>query len=283
MVKIVTDSTADIPAGVAAELGIGVVPVIVEIDGVTHQDGVTLSREKFYANLDTYRDIPKTAAPSSAAFLNLYRAAGEQGAQEIVSIHLNRNFSALCDVVELAAREYQAESGLPVRVVDSETVTMGLGWLAISAARMARQGASATKIVQRVNAMRPQVYIYALVDTLRYLRRSGRANALTAGIGDMLQIKVLLGVHDATVAQIERIRTRARGISRMLEVVHRHTHVQHLSVLHTSNGMDEDVQHMRQSLSDLCPLSQQFALQVTPVIGAHVGPQAVGVALVTDV
>jgi fatty acid-binding protein DegV len=127
------------------------------------------------------------------------------------------------------------------------------------------------------------VYIYALIDTLQYLRKSGRASAFTAGIGDMLQIKVLLSVHNSVVSQIDRIRTRSRGIARLLEAAHSHRHVQHLSVLHTSDGMEADINYLQTQLSDLAPIDQQFALQVTPVIGAHVGPMAVGVALIADV
>jgi DegV family protein with EDD domain len=160
---------------------------------------------------------------------------------------------------------------------------MGLGWLAMTAAHLAGHGSSATEIISRVEALRSHVYIYAIVDTLQYLRKSGRANPLVAGIGDMLQIKIVLGVHNGTIAQIDRIRTRTRGIARLLELAHTHRHVQHLSVLHTSNNMENDVRYLQSQLSDLSPIDQQFALQVTPVIGAHVGPLALGVAMVADV
>jgi len=182
----------------------------------------------------------------------------------------------------VAAREMAAE-GLPVRVVDSESVTMGLGWLAITAARMARQDKSAAEIVSYIGSLRSHVRIYALVDTLRYLRRSGRANALMAGLGDMLQIKLLLRVHDGLVEQVERIRTRTRGLARLGEVVHAHHKVEHLSVLHTTTGQADDIAQLRAQCGDLVPLDQQYAIQVTPVIGAHVGPMAVGVAMVADV
>jgi DegV family protein with EDD domain len=168
-------------------------------------------------------------------------------------------------------------------VIDSETVTMGLGWLAMTVARMAGSGSSAAEIISRVKSLRSHVYIYAIVDTLKYLRKGGRANSLVAGIGDMLQIKIVLGVHNGLIAQIDRIRTRSRGITRLLELAHSHRNVQHLSVLHTSNNMENDLKSMQAQLSDICPIAHQFALQVTPVIGAHVGPQALGVALVADV
>jgi DegV family protein with EDD domain len=282
MIKIVTDSTSDVPADLAAQLGISVVPVILEIDGATYRDGITITRRQFYTNLERYREIPKTAAPSPEEFVRVFRAAQADGADEIVSIHVNRKFSALCDAAALAARDVAA-SGLRVHVIDSETVTMGLGWLAIVAARMARQGARSAEIIRHVEALRPRVFIYALVDTLKYLRKGGRANALTAGIGDMLQIKILLSVHDGLVTQVDRIRTRSRGIARLVEMAHRHRNAQTLSVLHTSEGTENDVRHLQAQLSDLMPVEQQFAMEVTPVIGAHVGPMAVGFTLVADV
>jgi DegV family protein with EDD domain len=282
MIKVVTDSTSDVPPEIAAELNISVVPVIVQIDGISYLDGITLTRQQFYDDLNSYHEIPKTAAPSPEAFAKVFRQAGAQGAEDIISIHVNRKFSGLCGVVEVAAQDVAAD-GLRVHVVDSETVTMGLGWLAVTAARMARAGARANQIVSAIEAMRQHVYIYAMMDTLQYLRRSGRANALIAGLGDMLQIKVLLGVHNSVVTQVDRIRTRSRGMARLVEVAHAHRSVQHLSVLHTSNGMVNDLTYLQSQLSDLMPAERQFVLQVTPVIGAHVGPMAVGVAVVADV
>jgi DegV family protein with EDD domain len=282
MIKIVTDSTSDLPTDIATQLGISVVPVIVEIDGNSLLDGATLTRQQFYANLEKYRDIPKTAAPSPQQFIDVYRAVQSPDTEDVISIHLNRKFSGLCDVVDVAAREVAAD-GIRVHVINSETVTMGLGWLAITAAHMAGHGNSATEIISRVEALRSQVYIYAIVDTLKYLRKGGRANPLVAGIGDILQIKIVLGVHNGAIAQIDRIRTRTRGIARLLELAHTHRKVQHLSVLHTSNNMEDDVNYLQTQLSDLSPIDQQFALQVTPVIGAHVGPLALGVAMVADV
>ncbi|MCL5995208.1 MAG: DegV family protein [Chloroflexi bacterium] len=282
MIKIVTDSTSDVPPDIAAQLGISIVPVIVQIDGVSYLDGVTLSRQQFYSNLDSYREIPKTAAPSPETFVKVFREARNQGADEIIAIHVNRKFSALCNVAEVAAQEVATE-GLRVHVVDSKTVTMGLGWLAIIAARLVQTSQSAQDIVHTIESMRKQVYVYPLIDTLKYLRKSGRASALMASIGDMLQIKILLSVYDGLISQVDRIRTRSRGIARMLEVAHGHHNVQYISVMHTSNDMQADMTHLQTHLSDLIPVEQQMAVQVTPVLGTHVGPMAVGIAMVADV
>ena len=283
MIKIVTDSTSDVPSNIATELGISVVPVLVETDGVTLLDGVTLSREQFYAKLDQYRTIPKTASPSPADIASVYRSAKAEGADEIISIHVNRKFSGLCSAAEAAAREV-AEEGTRVHVVDSESVSMGLGWLAISAARMAREGGKADEVLPYIEALRSRVCMYAIIDTLKYLRKSGRANALMAGVGDMLQLKILLSVQHGVVNQIDRIRTRPRCLARMVDVVHeRHQSLQHLSVLHTSGGQENDTAYLGEQLKDLVPKDQQYDIQVTPVLGTHVGPMSLGLIVVDDV
>ncbi|MCL4504622.1 MAG: DegV family protein [Chloroflexi bacterium] len=282
MVKIVTDSTSDIPAEIAEQLNVSVVPVIIEIDGATQLDGVTLTRRQFYANLEHYREIPRTAAPSPLEFAAIYRAAKASGVADIVSIHLNRKFSGLCAAVDVAAQEVKAE-GVTVHVIDSESVTMGLGWLVITAAQMANQGAGVQAIVDRIMSLRRHMRVYALIDTLKYLRKGGRANALVAGIGDMLQIKVLINVHDGNIEQVDRIRTRARGIARLLDVAHSHRSVHHLSVLYTTTGAESDIANLQSQLCDLVPLDQQYKMQITPVIGSHVGPMALGLAMTVDV
>lgn len=282
MVKIVTDSTSDVPLDAARELDIGMVPVIVEIDGTSYLDGVTLSRQQFYRHLDAYREIPRTAAPSVDVFKSAYRAAKATGASEVISIHLNRRFSVLPEVAGMAAHEV-ADEGIHVSIVDSESVTMGLGSLVIRAAQMAQHGSPTDEVVRQIEMLRPHVRIYAVVDTLRYLRRSGRANAMLAGLGDMLQLKILLCVRNGLVEQIDRVRTRARGLSRLVELAHMHRHVQHLSVLYTTMGQGHDITMLQENCTDLVPHNKQYDIQVTPVLGAHVGPMAIGLAMLADV
>ena len=282
MVKIVTDSTSDLPTEIASQLDISVVPVILQIDGTTLVDGISITRQQFYANMNSYRDIPKTASPSLDEFVRVYRSRLTHAEDEVVAIHVNRKFSGLCNMADVAAREVNA-SGQKVTVVDSETVTMGLGWLAITAARMAREGATASAIIERVKDLRMHVRIYALIDTLKYLRKGGRANAVVAGIGDMLKIKVLICVRDGNVEQLDRVRTRARGISRLIEAAHTHQHTSHLSVLSTTTGAENDIANLRLQLSDLVPYDQQYTMQVAPVIGTHVGPMALGLAMAVNV
>ncbi len=285
MISVVTDSTSDLPAQTARDLGIEVVPVLVEADGVIRRDGVDLPREQFFAELPTYRDC-KTAAPSAADFIAAYERQISQGATEILSIHLGRRYSALCDSARVAAQEMTAR-GVPVRVIDSGTLTICLGWMAQTAAELARQGADASEILRAIDAMRPRGVIYAMADTLKYLRRSGRVSALTAGIGDLLQIKLLVDVRNGEINQMDRVRARSRGIQRLIDAAHelagQRQGVERLAVLHSGGDVMDDVRRAQASLAGLLPVEQQQMMLITPVIGAHFGPLGVGVALLTRV
>ncbi|MCS7061383.1 MAG: DegV family protein [Anaerolineae bacterium] len=285
MIRVVTDSTADLPKQIAHELGIEIVPVLVEADGVTYRDGADLPREQFFAQLPNYREC-KTAAPPVADFIAAHERQIAQGATEIVSIHIGRRYSALCDAATLAAQEISAR-GVPVHVIDSGTLTVCLGWMALQAAELARQNAGLNDIVSAIDAMRPRGVIYAMADTLKYLRRSGRVSALTAGIGDLLQIKLLVEVGAGDVRQFDRVRTRNRGLQRLIEasreLAERRGGVQRMAVLHSGGAVMDDVQYVQAALADMMPLDQQWMMSITPVIGAHFGPRGVGVAVLTSV
>jgi DegV family protein with EDD domain len=277
MIRVVTDSTADIPDEMAAQLGITVVPMLVNIDGTMREDGISLTREEFYTQLPHYRDLPKTAANSPGVLMDTYRSLN---ADQIISIHIGRKISGVCNAADVAAADMRGE-GLDVRVVDSESLTMGLGWLVITAARMAGQGATADAIVAEIERLRAQTYILAMADTLKYLRKSGRVSAVTAGIGELLQIKLLVNVNNGIIGQFDRVRTRGRGIERLIEEAHKLPgQVQHLSLLYSGGDQQSDIALLRSRLSDLATIEPEQPVLVTPVIGAHVGPAALGVAVV---
>lgn len=285
MIKIVTDSTSDLPPEVARDLGIALVPVLIEIDGATWRDGVDLQRERFFAELPAYHNC-KTAAPPAADFITAYKRQVEAGATEIISVHLGRRYSALCDSAMIAAQEMTAH-GVPVRVVDSGTLTICLGWMAQTAAELARQGVDMPGILKAIDAMRPRGVIYAMADTLKYLRRSGRVSAITAGIGDLLQIKLLVYVNDGEINQLDRVRARGRGIQRLIDAAHQlagqRQGVEQLAILHSGGDVMDEVRRIQDSMAGLLPVEKQQVMLITPVIGAHFGPRGIGVALLTRV
>ncbi|MCS7056498.1 MAG: DegV family protein, partial [Thermoflexales bacterium] len=272
MVKVVTDSTCDVPADTVARLGITVLPMIVEVDGVTHRDGVTLTRQHFYDSLPSYATFPKTAAASPELFADAYRAARADGADAVVSVHIARTVSGVCNAAELAASDVAGE-GISVRVVDSGSMTMGLGWLVITAAEMAQQGASLDEIVAALEAMKQRIRILAMADTLKYLRKSGRVSLLTAGIGELLQIKLLVELKQGTVTPLDRVRTRRRGVERLLEEVRKTPgRPRCFSIVYTGGEQTGDIELVRRELQPIAPIEPPDPVLVTPVIGAHFGP-----------
>lgn len=278
MIKIVTDSTADVPDALAQELGIAVAPALLEIDGTTYLDNVTLTRDQFYQDLPTYRDFPKTAAAPVATFTDLFRAAQQSGADDIISIHLSHKFSGMVNSAHVAADEVKDE-GIRVHVVDSGSVSMGFGWHCIIAAQMAQQAADVPAILQRLQELAANTVIYLLFDTLKYLRKGGRVSALTAGVGDLMQIKLLLEVKDGNLNQIDRIRLRARGLDRLVELAQTRGKAERLSIAYTGAATDKDLLALQARVAPLCaePLT---LYRVSPVLGAHFGPGGLGVVMV---
>jgi DegV family protein with EDD domain len=282
MIQAITDSTCDLAPDLVQRLGITVVPMVVNIDGRDYLDGVELTREQFYSGLPSYHDIPKTAANSPGTLADAYRAAQAQGATQIVSIHIARKVSGVCAAADVAAADVAGE-GIEVRVIDSGSMSLGLGWLCVTAAEMAQQGASLQAIVAAVEAQRERTRIVAMADTLKYLAKSGRVSTLTAGIGALLQVKLLIELQNGMITPIDRVRTRSRGIARMLDQVKKMPGKPlHYSILHSTGDMAQDIDLVRSQLAPIAPIEPVEPVLVTPIIGTHFGPMGLGVVVVNE-
>lgn len=281
MIKIVTDSTSDLSQEVAQQLGITVVPMVVNIDGKDLLDGVEITREQFYAGMPAYHDFPKTAANSPAALADAYRAAKAEGATEIISVHIARKVSGVCAAADVAAGDVKDE-GIVVHVVDSGSMSLGLGWLAVTAAKMAGAGASSPDILAALESQRKRTRIFAMVDTMKYLRKGGRVSAMTAAMGELLQVKLLVGLQDSEITQIDKVRTRARGIDRLIEEARKTlAPVELHSILRTGGEQSKDLAALEQALAGLGPRKPETPTLVTPIIGTHIGPLGLGVMLLS--
>lgn len=276
-VRILTDSTSDVPPEVAAQLRITVVPAYVQISNRSYRDGPYsegLSREEFYAQLPTMLSMPTTSVPPAHEFATAYRSLiGE--ADELIAIIVSSNLSGMYSVAHLGAQEMP---DLKIHIVDSGQVTMGLGWMVIAAAEAAADGKSAQEILALVESMKPRVHVYAMLDTLEYLHRSGRVSWAQARAAQILRIKPIVGVLLGKVRDLGRTRTRRRAIERLVELTHALGPLERLAILHTYAPETED---LRQRLSSFCSPRHLLTVAVTTIIGAHVGPQGLGVAAVT--
>jgi DegV family protein with EDD domain len=274
LVKIVTDSTADIPEELSAELGITIVPCNVHFGLETYRDGIELSKEEFYTRLKTSPTLPTTSAPAAGLFEATYRKLASE-TDQILSIHLASALSAIYNSACLGA---EAISDAEIALIDSGQASMGLGWLVIAAARAAQEGQSLAQIVALVEDIMPRVRVFAALDTLEYLQKGGRVGKTVAVLGALLNIKPLVEVRDSAVLPLERVRTRRRSIQRLIELAAELGPLEELAVLH-SNAPGK-ARRLAEEISFLHPLERILIAEVGVIIGTHAGPNGLGVACV---
>lgn len=277
-IRIVTDSTCDLPPALAAAHDITVLPTYVNVGQESFLDGVDLTRTEFYERLPQYQSPPTTAAPPVGTFAATYEKLAGEGASAILSIHLASALSGVLNVARLGA---EAAEDIDVTLFDSRQISMGLGFLALSAARAAQSGAPMDGIVAALEETVPRVHVFAALDTLEYLRRSGRVSWPEFGLGTLLRIKPLVHVHEGQVHSLEKVRTQSRALNHLLQHVANLGPLTELALLHTANP--QGAERLRSQAAGLIPANYDpVAVEVTPTIGAHVGPGALGFACVVD-
>lgn len=274
-VAVVTDSTADVPPQEVQRLNINVVPAVLTIDGQTYTDGVELSREEFYARMPEMKRPATTAVPSPITFEQMYRTLFEQGFEKILSIHISSHLSGMLNAASRAAQAFENR----VHCFDSLQVSMGLGFQVMEAAAAALTGETMESLKKIVHQARDKVHLAALIDTLEYLKRSGRVSWIRAGLGDLLKLKLLVGVQDGVVERIDNVRTKRKGLEAMLETARSWQPLQRLAVLHS--GIPDQAADFVERVRDLAAESP-LIVDVTTVIGAHVGPGSIGLAGLSD-
>jgi DegV family protein with EDD domain len=270
-IRVVTDSTCDLPEQVVEEYGIRVMPLFIHIGTGEYLDGVELSREDFYEGLPGYKEPPTTAAPGIEAFGGIYEQLAEEGATGIVSIHIAEALSNVVNVARLAA---QKTTAVPVTVIDSGQLTLGVGFEVLRAAQLAGAGAKMEEVVAAVRDMIPRTHTFAALSTVEFLRRSGRLTQFQAGLATVLRILPLLKMHKG-VAEMEKVRTQERAVRRLLQLLSDVGPLQELAVVHTNAPQKAHELHERARALIPARIEPIYA-QVTPVIGAHIGPGAVG-------
>lgn len=272
-IAIVTDSTADIPQELAEKHKIHVVPAILIIDGQSIEDGKGLTRREFYERMPTMQTTPTTSTPSAGKFHDVYQKLFQQGYQEIISIHVSSLLSGIYNTATSAAQAFSNK----VKVIDSGQLSLGLGFQVLAAAKGAARGLSLDKVVQQVENIRQRVRIFAMLDTLEYVRRSGRVSWARARIGAILQIKPFLEIKNGKVLSLGQVRTRSKGIPQLIEMVRNLGPLEQLAVLHTN--AESEARKMLENLNISLP-DPVLIVNVTTIIGTHVGPNGLGFAAV---
>lgn len=274
-IKIVTDSTSDLPQEVAQDLGISVVPLFINIGDKGYLDGVEITRKDFYTNLPNYDVHPTTGTPGTDAFTQVYKKLANEGASEILSIHISKSLSATVEVAESAAMDFEQ---VPVVVRDSQQLSTGTGFQVETAARMAQDGKTIEEIIKALDDLAERSFVAARLDTLEYLRRSGRMNRFMTGLGSLLQLKPILTMKNGLPGS-ERVRTAIKAEALLIKMLEEYQPIERFALLHTN--APTEAEGLRSKVSQIIPEGKVYSMDITPIIGAHIGPGAIGYAVIS--
>ena len=267
---VVTDSTADLPDEWRHRYGIEVVPLKVLFGAETFRDRVDMTDVEFFRRLASATKLPTTSAPSPGEFAEVYQRLAKDY-EGCISIHIGAQLSATAEAARVGARSVD---GLTVNVIDSETVTMPMAFLCRTAAECESLEEATAAVTERV----PKCRVLALLDTLRYIEMGGRVSRAQAMIGTMLDLKPLLLVADREIKPVDRVRTRARAIPRMVEHFRGDLPVEHVAVVHAQ--APEEAAQIAAGLRKELPDYEITIGEIGCVLGTHTGPKALGLVYV---
>lgn len=274
-IRIVTDSTCDLPASVIQKYDIKVLPLYINVGEKEFLDGIDITREEFYTRLPDYPSHPKTAVPSPLKFKAIYDALAEEGASDVISIHISESLSAMANVARAAAQETNSTK---VHVIDGGQLSLGTGFLVEKAAELASMDVKVKEILNEITSQMKRSYVFAALDTLEFLKRSGRMNRWVSNLGSLLQIKPILTMHDGKPGN-ERVRTSEKAMHRVVELLASVGKIERVAMVHTH--APERIMELKRMAASLLPQGELWCEDITPVIGAHIGPGAVGFAVVS--
>lgn len=280
VIRIVTDSTSDLTPALLQEYGVEdvvhIVPLTVHFGDEEFRDGVDLARDTFFEMLKTRAEMPRSSQPSPAAFAEAYQQASNPG-DTVLSIHISGKLSGTHQSAALAARQFQDRD---VEVIDTRSVSLGLGLMVLAAAKEAKEGKSKEEILAQLRRRIAAVRIYFVVDTLEYLQKNGRIGKAQAFVGGLLNVKPLLSLEDGVVSPVEKVRGKAKAKERMIERVLETVppgSVEMGAILHAAAA--EEGAEIAARLSERYGDVKFHVEELGPTVGTHAGPGTVGVVV----
>ena len=274
-IKLVTDSTSDLPQDLADSLGIELVPANIHFGNETFKDGVDLSHDDFYERLTHGDTFPRTSQPSPGEFAQVYERLA-QNADAIVSIHISSKLSGTYNSAVHGKRE--ADVACPIEVIDSQQASLALGMAAVAAARAASAGGTADEVASKARDAASRSVCTALLDTLEYLQKGGRIGKAGAMLGSLLKIKPIIIIRDGEVQQFAKERTLNKALSRLEEAARDLAPIEQLGVIYSTER--DDALRVAEKLRDLLPEGKEpIIARIGPAIGAHAGPGAIGIGV----
>jgi len=274
-VLVVTDSTADLPPELVAELGITVVPLRVIFGDESFRDGIDLTSDEFFRRLQEAPELPTTSQPSVGEFLQVYEELAQR-TDRIISIHVSSRFSGTVVTARTAAQSLAARCS--IEVIDSNSASMAMGFAVIAAARAARDGADLDACAEAARSVLRRQRLAVVVDTLEYLRRGGRIGRAQAFLGGLLRLKPILTIRDGEAYPLARVRTHRRALEEALRICLDQGEVVEATVMYTTRP--EDAEYMTNEVARRCPGIPIHTGKIGPVIGVHGGPGLIGLAVI---
>lgn len=270
MVRIVTDSTADLTPEQQQAAGITVVPLNVHFGDQVFRDHVDLTTDEFFRRLKASSQLPRTSQPAVGVFEEAFRALLQNG-DEIVSVHLSSKVSGTYNSALMAAKTVAEDA---IEVVDSLSTSMALGFMALEGAKLARAGRDRKTVAERLRALVPKARVICVVDTLTYLERGGRIGKARALLGSLLNVKPILQLKDGEVVPLGRARGRPQALNRLVELLERDGRVSQLAIMH--GAAPADAEKLRERVASDYPGLDILLTEIGAVLGTHTGPGVIG-------
>lgn len=272
-VAVVTDGASSLTPALGEQFGLYVAPVYVNFGEQTYLAGVDLDADEFYRLLRASKNLPTTAQPTAQDFINLYTRLAEE-VDEIVTIVISHHMSATIQSVEMAMEQFDT---VPVHLVNSESVSLGLGMNAIAAARAAAEGKDAQQVLQLAECIKQSMNVIFTVETLEYLHKGGRIGGGTAFLGSALSIKPILHIKHGRIEPLERQRTRKKAVNRLFKLIEDRAGSEeiHAAVLYCD--IPDEAEAFAEQISTRFDCAELHVLDAGPVIGTHAGPGTLGV------
>jgi DegV family protein with EDD domain len=271
-VRIVTDSSCDLPQAMADALGIRIVPLSVRFGDTEYTDRTTITATEFWSKCAASATLPETAAPSPGSFEETYRSLAAEGATAIVVVALSSDLSATMQSAELAARA--VAPGIDVRIVDSRNASMGLGLTVLACAELAKTGASADEVVARAHSVIPRTRVFAALDTLDNLKKGGRIGGAKAMLATVMSIKPLISITNGLVEEAGKQRTRSKALAHLVDILrNQQVPIERLAVL---NAQCADIDAFVAMVKDVYT-GEIIVGDIGAVIGTHAGQGTIGI------
>jgi len=271
-VRIVTDSSCDLPQAMADALGIRIVPLSVRFGDTEYIDRTTITATEFWSKCAASATLPETAAPSPGSYEETYRSLAAEGATAIVVVALSSDLSATMQSAELAARA--VAPGIDVRIVDSRNASMGLGLTVLACAELAKTGASADEVVARAQSVIPRMRLYAALDTLDNLKKGGRIGGAKAMLATVMSIKPLISITNGLVAEAGKQRTRSKALAHLVDILrNQQVPIERLAVL---NAQCADIDAFVAMVKEVYT-GEIIVGDIGAVIGTHAGQGTIGI------